>query len=365
MERPPRAAPRGRWVVWLLVWGGWTALAIFFAAASSLTFIASYQPPRWGQTMTLAFAEWYVWAALTPLVVWLAGRFPFGARTWLRSGLVHAPAGLAIAMVKVAFTRILRAIAVGERGDYIEISSLATQYVIYWSIVAAAHGVAYYRAGRERELRASQLEARLAETRLQLLKMQLHPHFLFNTLNTIAELVHEDPDAADRMIAGLSDLLRATLDAGDIDEVDLGAELGLLARYLEIQQARFGDRLQVHIRAGPAEKGALVPFLVLQPLVENAIRHGLAARVDAGRIEIRANRRGDRLVIDVEDDGAGVEDAERVRDGVGLGNTRARLAALYGGAQSIEVTGGPGLGTLVRLTIPWHVETAPRVPETP
>jgi two-component system, LytTR family, sensor kinase len=363
MERPVRGAPRGRWVPWLLVWAGWTALAIFFATASSLTFIASYQPPRWDQTLTLAFAEWYVWAALTPLVVWLGGRFPFGARTWLRSALVHAPAGFVFAVLKVTLTRIIRAAALGEKGEYIEISSLATHYVIYCSIVAAAHGVAYYRAGREREIHASQLEARLADTRLQLLKMQLHPHFLFNTLNAIAELVHEDPDAADRMIAGLSDLLRATLDAGAVDEVDLQTELTLLARYLEIQQARFGDRLQVRIDAGQAEKGALVPFLVLQPLVENAISHGLAARKNAGRIEIRARRRGQSLVIDIEDDGAGVEDAEHVRNGVGLGNTRARLSALYGAAQNLDVTGGPGLGTLVRLTIPWHVETAPRAPE--
>ncbi|HEY7475161.1 MAG TPA: histidine kinase, partial [Vicinamibacterales bacterium] len=248
-------------------------------------------------------------------------------------------------------------------GDYIEIGSLATHYVIYWSIVAAAHGFAYYRSGRERELRESQLEARLAEARLQLLKMQLHPHFLFNTLNTIAELLHEDADAADRMIAGLSDLLRATLDAGNVDEVDLEAELRLLSRYLEIQQARFGDRLRVRIDAGPAERGALVPFLVLQPVVENAIRHGLAARADAGKIDVRAIRRGGTLVIDVEDDGAGVEDAERVRDGVGLGNTRARLQALYGSGQSLEVTGGPGLGTLVRVTIPWHVESGPTTPK--
>jgi signal transduction histidine kinase len=355
MERQARRAPRGRWVPWVLVWAGWTALAIFFAVASSLTFIASYQPPRWGQTLTLAFAEWYVWAALTPLVVWFAGRFPLGGPTWLRSGVVHAAAGLAVAVVKVALTRIIRVVAVGEQGDYIEISSLATQYVIYWSIVAAAHGVAYYRAGREREIRASQLEARLAETRLQLLRMQLHPHFLFNTLNTIAELLHEDAEAADRMIAGLSDLLRATLDAGDVDEVDLESELALLARYIEIQRARFGNRLQVRIHAGPAERGGLVPFLVLQPLVENAIRHGVAARVEAGRIDIRATRRGGTLVLDVEDDGPGLEDAERVRAGVGLGNTRARLAALYGDAHSLEVTGGPGLGTLVRVTIPWRV----------
>jgi signal transduction histidine kinase len=363
MERPLRAPARGRWVVWLLVWAGWTALAIFFATASSLTFIASYRPARWGQTLTLAFAEWYVWAGLTPLVVWLAGRFPFSARTWLKSGLVHVPAGFAIAVVKVAVSRIFRVVAVGETGDYIEIGSLATHYVIYWSIVAAAHGFAYYRSGRERELRESQLEARLAEARLQLLKMQLHPHFLFNTLNTIAELLHEDADAADRMIAGLSDLLRATLDAGNVDEVDLEAELRLLSRYLEIQQARFGDRLRVRIDAGPAERGALVPFLVLQPVVENAIRHGLAARADAGKIDVRAIRRGGTLVIDVEDDGAGVEDAERVRDGVGLGNTRARLQALYGSGQSLEVTGGPGLGTLVRVTIPWHVESGPTTPK--
>ena len=216
MERPPRAAPRGRWVVWLLVWGGWTALAIFFAAASSLTFIASYQPPRWGQTMTLAFAEWYVWAALTPLVVWLAGRFPFGACTWLRSGLVHAPSGArdrggeSRAHAHPARDRGRRAGRLHrdqQSGDPVRRLLVDRR--------RRARASTYYRAGRERELRASQLEARLAEARLQLLKMQLQPHFLYNALNTISELVlRRARDFADRMITHLGELLRVSLEAG-------------------------------------------------------------------------------------------------------------------------------------------------------
>ena len=197
------------------------------------------------------------------------------------------------------------------------------------------HALAYYRAGREQELRASQLEARLADARLQLLKMQLHPHFLFNTLNTISELVHEDPATADRMIASLSQLLRESLDAGTVDRVPLGRELDLLERYVEIQRARFGDRLDVGVEIEATElREALVPPLILQPLVENSIRHGLAARVAAGRIRVRAMRRDDRLVLEVQDDGAGLEAHGNTREGVGLGEYQgAPSAALRRGTQ--------------------------------
>jgi LytS/YehU family sensor histidine kinase len=177
---------------------------------------------------------------------------------------------------------------------------------VYWAIVAAAHGLEYYRTNRERELRASQLEARLAQARLQLLQMQLHPHFLFNTLHTVSEIVHEDPDVADRMITGLSELLGETLIAGDVQQVPLHRELELLERYLEIQQARFGDRLRVDVAIEPPLGDALVPHFVLQPLVENAIRHGLGCQVDAGHIRIEARRDEGVLVLEVRDDGRGL-----------------------------------------------------------
>ena len=306
---------RRRWIVWLLVFSGWTALAIFFAASSSLTYALTYQPPQWRLTLVMALTEWYAWAVLTPLVAWLARRFPLRSGSMVAGIAVHTPAGLIVALVKVTLTRLLRLAFVGTNA-YFQISNLATHYVIYWALVAAVHALAYYRAGREGELRASQLEARLADARLQLLKMQLHPHFLFNTLNTISELVHEDPLTADRMIASLSDLLRESLDAGAGDRVPLAKELQLLDRYVDIQRARFGDRLDVRVDVEDEARDALVPILILQPIVENSIRHGLAARVRAETIQVRAMRFDDRLILEVADDGIGL--------GAGRRGTRRR-----------------------------------------
>jgi two-component system, LytTR family, sensor kinase len=342
---------RRRWIVWLLVLAAWTALATFFAASSSLTFVSSYQAPQWRFTLLMALTEWYAWAALTPLVAWLARRFPLRPATAVSSLAVHAPAGVVVAFLKVTLTRLLRLPIVATRG-YFLIGNLATHYLIYWSIVIVVQALAYYRDGEER---AAALEGRLSDARLQLLKMQLQPHFLFNTLNTISELVHEDPATADRMIGALGQLLRESLDAGAADEVTLAQELALLDRYVDIQRARYGDRLRVQIAAADDARAALVPHFILQPIVENAIRHGIGSRIEAGRIEVRASRDADRLVIDVDDDGAGIG-AGATRDGVGLGNTRARLQALYGSAQTVDVGTGPRGGTAVRLSIPWHAD---------
>jgi LytS/YehU family sensor histidine kinase len=240
---------------------------------------------------------------------------------------------------------------------YFLVSTLALQFVIYAVLVAAAHGVEYYRRSRERE----QLEARLAETRLQLLSMQIQPHFLFNTLNTIAELVHEDPDSADTMITGLSDLLRRALDLGTTQQIPLSAELELLSRYLDIQKARFGDRLQVRIEVDARVRHAAVPVLLLQPLVENAITHGLARRIDAGRIDIEARLTNGRLALAVTDDGA--DHGDEIAPGperVGLGNTRARLDALYGdGCYHLSLARVPGRGARVSIEAPLR-EIVPR-----
>jgi two-component system, LytTR family, sensor kinase len=233
---------------------------------------------------------------------------------------------------------------------------VVAQYLIFWGVITIAHVAAYYAAEGERELRASRAEARLAETRLQLLKMQLHPHFLFNTLNAVSELVHENPAAADRMIAGLSHLLRETLDAGSVDLVPLSREIELLERYVEIQRARFGTRLDVSIDVEEPVRGALVPIFILQPLVENAIKHGLAAHIHAGRIAVRAARTAEQTIVEIEDDGPGVA-AGDIKDGVGLGNTRARLQEMFGSRHALDVTNAPGGGTLVRLSLPWQVES--------
>jgi two-component system, LytTR family, sensor kinase len=335
---------------WFAVWGGWTALALFFAVSTSLTYRSTGRPANWSLTITRALSEWWLWALLTPVVVALARRFPLHGDRRLRNAAVLLAAGSAVATAKTLADRALFALLTGF-WMYFLASTLALQFVIYAVLVAAAHGVEYYQRSREQE----HLEARLAETRLQLLSMQIQPHFLFNTLNTIAELVHEDPDTADTMIAGLSDLLRRALDLGTMQQIPLSAELELLARYLDIQKARFGDRLQVRISVEDAARRAAVPVLLLQPLVENAIRHGLAARMDAGRIDIEAKLANGTLALDVTDDG-GDRGAE-IPPGperVGLGNTRARLDALYGDACRLSLARVPGRGARVSIELPFR-----------
>jgi two-component system, LytTR family, sensor kinase len=344
---------------WLAVWSGWTALALFFAVSNSLTYVSTGRPANWALTIKRSLTEWWLWALVTPVVVSLARRFPIhGPRLW-RNLAIHFAAGTALAVAKTMADRALFGLLTGF-WMYLLASTLALNFVIYAVLVAAAHGLEYYRRSRERE----HLEAQLSKTRLQLLGMQLQPHFLFNTLNTIAEMVHEDPDAADTMIAGLSDLLRRTLELGSVQEIPLERELDLVARYLEIQKARFGDRLQVTISVAPGAECAAVPALLLQPLVENAIRHGLAARLDAGRIDIDARVDGRTLTLIVTDDGSGSEETIGGPERVGLGNTRARLEALYGDRCRLVLTRAEGRGARVTIEIPERACSTGAVPRS-
>ena len=331
---------------WLAIFGGWTGLAVFYAVSTSLTYRSTGRPGAWSLTFRRSLSEWWLWALLTPAIAWMARRYPLhGARRW-RHLAIHIVAAAIVAVGKTMADRAIFFLISGFR-TYLLLSTIALHFTLYFAILAAAHGLEYYRRSRERE----QLQARLTSTRLQLLSMQLQPHFLFNTLNTIAELVHDDPEAADRMIAGLSDLLRRTLDLKDTHQVPLDEELGVLDLYLDLQRIRFGDRLQVSIDASDEVRRARVPLLLLQPLVENSIRHGLAARTSAGRIEIRGRRAGDRLLLDVEDDGQPVNDAPR--EGIGLNNVRARLEALHGDRFTLQLTPSATGGTRVTIELPF------------
>src|SRR6185369_4509061 len=209
----------------------------------------------------------------------------------------------------------------------------------------------YYREGREREIHAAALEAQLAQAQLQTLKMQLQPHFLFNTLNSISALNHEDPRAANRMIARLSELLRLTLENDGAQEVSLHQELDFLKRYLEIQQVRFGDRLKVHFDVAPETMDARVPNLLLQPLVENAIQHGLAPFSAPGEIHIHASRENGLLCLRIADSGPGLPAStpSGAPDGIGLANTRARLQQLYGDAHRFELRNGAQRGAVAEV----------------
>jgi len=338
-----------RWSVLAWMWLGWTALAMFLAVSSSLTYLAVGNPPRWSLTIRMALAETYVWAVMAPGIVALARRFPFTRATLPVSLPVHTLAAVVVSVVKIVIDRMIRQSLFGIR-SYVLISSLAPSLLFYCAIVAAAHGAAYYRASKERELRAAQLEARLAQSRLQVLQMQLHPHFLFNTLHTISELVHEDPETADAMIAGLSDLLREALASGQAREVPLARELDLLERYLDIQRVRFGDRLQIGVEVEPSLANVLVPHLILQPIVENALRHGLMPGA-TGTVSISATADEERLRLRVQDDGRGFG-AGGDGEGVGLRNTRERLATLYGERGSLHIAPAPAGGAIVEILIP-------------
>ena len=224
--------------------------------------------------------------------------------------------------------------------------------MVYWALVGLQHAVDYYRQARAREVRSARLETRLMESQLQALQQQLHPHFLFNTLHAISTLVHRDPEKADLMIERLSDLLRITLRKVGVQEVELAEELEYLRAYLDIEQVHFGNRLRIEYRIDAAAMDVLVPTLILQPLVENAIRHGLEPMVRPGTLSIEAQADGDTLWLRVRDDGAGLPKNWKRREGVGLTNTRSRIDRLYGEQAALTVRENPGGGVLVDIYIP-------------
>ena len=241
--------------------------------------------------------------------------------------------------------------------------SVAFDGMVYMALVSLCHSVRFFRHSQQRERLALELESRLAKTNLEMLRMQLNPHFLFNTLNAISTLVHTNPHAADNMITDLSALLRDSLDSLGEPEVSLGRELEYLRRYTDIEQTRFGDRLQIEHSIGPEALNALVPTFLLQPIVENAIRHGLEPEVGTGCIQISASRKGEVLQLRVADNGKGL-DASRTtpaseRNGIGLSNSRARLEELYGRKQSFTLSNRPEGGCLVTIEIPFRPQDHP------
>jgi LytS/YehU family sensor histidine kinase len=226
---------------------------------------------------------------------------------------------------------------------------------LYLVLASLGHAIAYFRRSQQRHQRTLELEAHLAQARLQALRMQLHPHFLFNSLNAISTLVHSDPHKADEMISSLSEMLRWSLDSAAEAEVPLRRELEFLNHYLQIEQTRFGDRLRVEHAVDPETLGAYVPSLLLQPLVENAIRHGVEPCLAPGVVCISARRSGDMLSVSIRDTGIGLPGSPR--EGIGLANTRARLQSLYPGRHRFELRNDPAGGCRVELEIPFHTVT--------
>jgi LytS/YehU family sensor histidine kinase len=226
-----------------------------------------------------------------------------------------------------------------------------TGMLTYWLVVGLYQSIHFYQAAMERQTIAAQLETQLSHAELENLKSQLHPHFLFNSLHTIGVLMQEDVDAASRLLICLGDLLRMALERRE-NEITLQSELEFVGKYLEIEQTRFHDRLKVHMDVPPDLLGVYVPSLALQPLVENAIKHGISVDSAAGRLDISAKLHNGRVSLCVRDDGPGPAPGSRLRFGVGLTNVQSRLKQLYGDESSLELTGGNGRGCEAIITIP-------------
>ncbi|HSB08482.1 MAG TPA: histidine kinase [Blastocatellia bacterium] len=367
--------------LWALVLIGWLLIALSFAFNYyffARHYVAIFEhPPTLGQMLVWELPYWLLWAGLGPVVFWLAGRFPIDRERWLRNSLLHilACVTLAIAhraiylilgwLLNVAAYQNLRSIPELYSSDIL--FNLPTGFMSYGTIFLVSYVIDYYRRHQEEELKISRLKAELAEAKLQVteaqlqaLKMQLHPHFLFNTLNSISALLEEDVDAADQMLARLGDFLRMTLENSGAQQVTLQEELEFLRCYLEIEHVRFHDRLTVNLLIEPETLEARVPNLILQPIVENAIRHGIVSRIAPGEIAIRARRSGNSLELQVKDNGPGLhcDGAGIVKQGLGLGNTRARLEQMYGGSHNFDMTDAPEGGLKVTLEIPFEAARA-------
>jgi signal transduction histidine kinase len=315
---------------------------------------------------------WWVWAALTPLVFALARHFPLRLPVDGRTVTVHVIGSLVATLVHGGVYTLTSMLLVTTSPPMALplllfrsiVGWLPLTVLIYVGLVSAGHWMELAKREREREQRTLSLEAQLAGAQLQALRMQLHPHFLFNTLNTIAALVRErDVTASVRLISQLGDVLRQVLRSAGTQEVTLAEEIAFIGRYLEIEQVRFADRLRVRWDADDDAMDASVPHLILQPLVENALRHGIAGRENAGLLEIGARCRGTRLVIWVRDDGPGLEAATMASShGIGIANVRARLAALYRGEGTLALEPVPlddGGGVRATISIPFRGAPAP------
>jgi two-component system LytT family sensor kinase len=340
------------------VWGVWTFLAIVLAGTNALYRVNVGEAARFWQSLRIGLLDYWIWAALTPIIFYLAKRFRFrrGAFELVRTTAIHFCFYLLLTLTHGLIAQVIGLPAGAPdnfHGSILRfrfVSSLYEDLWMYWPLVMVWSLFEYYARFRERDMRAAQLKEQLAQAELQALRSQLHPHFLFNTLNSIASLMHDDVNGADDMLADLSSLLRAYLNCQDEQEVPLRRELSLLETYVRIQKRRFEDRL-LWLRDVPGELlDAAIPALLLQPLVENSIVHGIAPRNAPGYMRLSARQSGAMLEIEVADNGCGLADYHA--DGIGLSNTRARLRQLYEDRCSFEMTAGESGGVVVKIRIP-------------
>ena len=341
-----------------------TFVALFFASESYLISVVKEDPINILSQIQWTLVRWLPWAFFTPIIVFFIKRFPVRKKKWLgpvlfhlglsmiftfiQAGIYNSFIGLFKGLIPVWNLRILTGLVY---------SFIHFNVIAYGIVISIYYLFEYYRKFRERELRASRLETRLAQSQLEVLKMQLQPHFLFNTLHAISALIQKDTEAADKMISRLSDLLRFSLDNSGLQEVTLKEELELLKIYLDIEKTRFEDRLGVKYDIAEETLSAVVPNLILQPLVENAVRHGISPNVKGGMIKISSRRENDSLVVKVYDNGVGLKTNELVelKKGFGLANTIERLNQLYGDAGNFDLQNADGGGAVGTFKIPFRI----------
>ena len=348
-----------RWARLAFLWGVWALVGLFFSSQIYFYFYGTAKQLSFPRALAWQMSAVVINALSTPLVLGLARRYRVERQTWRRTLPLHLLAGFAVSATWAAYHITLDSAFAGNIHNFrwsnlprLIFVNIDKELLVYSIIVVISHAADYYQRYREGELRASQAQ-------LQALKMQLHPHFLFNALHSISALVHSDPEAADKMIARLGDFLRLTLESSAAQVVPLRQEIEFLNCYLEIERIRFRDRLTTRIEVDPQVLDCGVPNLILQPIVENAIRHGVSQRAAHGHVEVTAARAGSALRLEVRDNGRGLPEgasaappAHGTKGGVGLANTRARLQRLYGAAHRFELANSPAGGAVVTLEIP-------------
>jgi two-component system LytT family sensor kinase len=331
-----------RW--WLVSFAVWTAICVL-----SVTQHALSSPAGWLETFAGWLPGFHIRALLSPFVLWLSSRWLLSGHPMRRS-LLHAALSVLFALTYAGLHALVIGLFWPHESQWrlfqkILLGDFTNGILAYWAVLLVGHALA-----------AARLDARLRAAELETLRMQLNPHFLFNTLNTLGVLMKEDTAEAGRLLVRLSDLLRSILAGNSSQQTDLRQELALLDNYLEIERSRFGDRLHIERHVDPQALDAKVPALLLQPIVENAIRHGIALQATPGTVTISAARSGEQLLLEVADDGRGWTGdgaSQNGRGGIGLGNTRARLEKLYGARQQLLLGASPTGGAAVRITIPF------------
>jgi len=367
------------WLIWVVSFGVWSLVA--FAAALTIyrQYRGSREPITLASSLGMQFCQILTYAPLTPFAFAFATRYPIRRNNWMIWSLAYLAGGLIFTAAHVALQSVTP-FGFWDR-KYHEWSSVIWDshshlFRVRWSVLPelfltslmndissafipialVAHIVSYTRSLRERELRAVQLEGQLAKARLQALKSQLQPHFLFNTMHSISSLMLTDVKAADRMMSRLGDLLRMSLESAETQVTTLSQEIEFLNCYLEIEKVRFGEKLRVSFDISPETLDAVVPHLLLQPLVDNAVKHGIARLPEGGEIRILAKTQAKQLEIEIVDNGPGVSDKRAApSSGLGLRITRERLESLYGQDQRLELFTLPGGGTTARVSIPYRI----------